>query len=465
MAQLSEPAAHVLSYARDMKLIDETVSQQLQQIFCHRVDTLLVQSLIVGREQQLAKDLFRIIATLHAVDTLGYVLRFIADVTQLCPSLLTAFAKPSDPTAFATDPVSHFGHLATTNRTELGVFNPAIVLFAGGIALATDLEKRTADVKSFLVIVKAALDLPELIDPAIEYVIPAMCYFLRRPELRPAFAELGVAHQLTRLLTQCLERENATIVQLTYETLWAMRLCTFDYGLLATLQSNRLLPVVHRALQRSTKEKVIRMSLHVIKNVMFAQDQYGRMQKGEVVAPSVQPLTACNRGRGPQMYSEMIGMGVLKTTTQLMRKNFGDADVPALLEEVVRSLEKNIDDVTSFSEYLGEVHSGLLEWSAAHTSTKFWKENAKHIEANEFAVVRDLGALLLSSTNELTLAVACHDIGEIIRHHPTGRLILTIPSMKGIKERVISLMQNANVEVAKHALTAVQKMLILKWDR
>lgn len=460
----SETARNVLTFAREMKLIDETTNQQLLQIFSHRVDAQLVQGLIIGREQALAKDLVKVIAALQAAETLGYTLRFVADVAHFCPNLISALAR-NDDGAFVQDPVTLFGHIATTHRAELGVFSPAILLYGATIGASPDLDARAADIKNFLSIVQSVLSLPELMDPSVEYVVPALCHFLRRPELRPAFAATNMVPNLTRLLSQCITSDSATMAQRTYETLWALRLCTFDFHLLAVLHDSKVTAVVHRVLQRATKEKVIRMALHVINNFIKAQALFIRMQKGELVTASVAELSHCNRNRGPSFYGEFIGMGMLKTLGQLLRKNFGDDDIRALIEEIMKVLECNMDDTTPFSEYLGEIHSGVLEWSAPHTSVKFWKENIKNIEASDFIALRDLGALLLSSNDETTLAVACHDVGEIVRHHPTGRLILTMPNMKGIKEKVMQLMSSPSSEVAKHALTAVQKILIHKWDR
>jgi V-type H+-transporting ATPase subunit H len=144
----------------------------------------------------------------------------------------------------------------------------------------------------------------------------------------------------------------------------------------------------------------------------------------------------------------------------LQKQKYGDDDITEELEAAESVLQANIDDLTSFSEYVGELQSGVLEWSPVHTSVRFWQENCKKFEDNQCAVLKELASLLATSTNELTLCVACHDVGELVRRHPSGRQILEYPGLQGCKERIMTLMSADSPEVAKHALTAVQKILV-----
>ena len=70
--------------------------------------------------------------------------------------------------------------------------------------------------------------------------------------------------------------------------------------------------------------------------------------------------------------------------------------------------------------------------------------------------------MILTSTNETTLAVAANDLGEMIRLHPQGHLLLGLPMMSGVKERVMTLMASENSEVAKNALACVKKILVMR---
>lgn len=74
---------------------------------------------------------------------------------------------------------------------------------------------------------------------------------------------------------------------------------------------------------------------------------------------------------------------------------------------------------SNFDRYCRELSTGKLTWSFLH-SEKFWHENVMHFEENEFSAVKNL-VLLLRSSDQITLAVACSDIGEFARLHPTGK--------------------------------------------
>ena len=68
---------------------------------------------------------------------------------------------------------------------------------------------------------------------------------------------------------------------------------------------------------------------------------------------------------------------------------------------------------------------GKLEWSPSHKSENFWKDNHKAFEAENCAAIKTLVALLVPESDAQTLAVACHDIGEFVKHHPEGRRLMT----------------------------------------
>ena len=143
---------------------------------------------------------------------------------------------------------------------------------------------------------------------------------------------------------------------------------------------------------------------------------------------------------------------------------------------------------------------GKLEWSPSHKSENFWKvrrhlhrrrrrrrrhrhpttatppppppppsphrllplqDNHKAFEAENCAAIKTLVALLVPESDAQTLAVACHDIGEFVKHHPEGRRLMT---QFGAKLAVMSILKHSNPEVQKHALTAVQRLMVINWD-
>jgi V-type H+-transporting ATPase subunit H len=58
-----------------------------------------------------------------------------------------------------------------------------------------------------------------------------------------------------------------------------------------------------------------------------------------------------------------------------------------------------------------------------------------------------------------TLAVACHDLGQFIMHHPQGRYIIT--DLRG-KELVMRHLAHPDPQVQKQALLCIQKIMLTK---
>ena len=73
----------------------------------------------------------------------------------------------------------------------------------------------------------------------------------------------------------------------------------------------------------------------------------------------------------------------------------------------------------SFEKYQKELNSMHLVWSPVH-SEKFWKENVKRFEDNDFLMIRKLSDLLTSNDSQ-NVAIACYDLGEFCRFHPFGK--------------------------------------------
>lgn len=111
--------------------------------------------------------------------------------------------------------------------------------------------------------------------------------------------------------------------------------------------------------------------------------------------------------------------------------------------------------------YKTEVESGHLQWGSTHTEA-FFKENARMIEGkdSDFKILKVLIALLSSKDDEIT-AIACYDIGEFVRFYPNGK---AIAKRLGAKELVMPLIEHENVDLQRHALQAVSKMMVNNWE-
>ena len=132
-------------------------------------------------------------------------------------------------------------------------------------------------------------------------------------------------------------------------------------------------------------------------------------------------------------------------------------DVDALHKLLV----ENYKEMSRWEVYKNEVESGHLQWGSTHTEA-FFKENAKMLEGKDgdFHLLKVLIALL-SSKDEDVAAISCYDIGEFVRHYPNGR---QIAKRLGAKELVMPLIEHENVELQRHALQCVSKIMVNNWE-
>lgn len=461
MSGLSDEAINVLTIVKEMETVDQAAFKTLEQLFANRLSDDLTQTLVDGKEQSLAETLFKVVSTVKAAESLGYTLRFLSDLVQVCPTVAAIYAASTAAQQFGEDPCQRFLDLGESFRTEAGIARPALFL-AAAVLRATAAGERESCVRGFLAHVRDVFSVQDLAQCRdLEFTVHAISVFVKEKSLRQRFLEAGLVKELPRTLTYVCENESSSMVQLMYEALLACWILSYDYGCLAQLQDAKLLAVLHKTIQRAIKEKCIRMAILVLKNFSGAQAAVSTSE-------NVGHVEACNAlvksgEKLPNYHSDMIGIGMLKTLSQLQRKKYGDEDITKDLDALVQTLESNLDELTSFSEYKGEVDSKVLEWSPVHTSAKFWKENARKFESNHYDVLKNL-VELLDSNSETTVAVACHDIGELVRFHPNGRNLLSLPVLGNPKPKIMHLMTHPNQEVARNALLAVQKIMVQKWE-
>lgn len=89
----------------------------------------------------------------------------------------------------------------------------------------------------------------------------------------------------------------------------------------------------------------------------------------------------------PDCIEIMVDNNLLKVVDTLMKGNIKDQEVLDDLTHVGEVLEKNIKILTSFEKYMKELNSKYFQWSPVH-SEKFWKENVKRFEDEDFMHVK-----------------------------------------------------------------------------
>lgn len=141
---------------------------------------------------------------------------------------------------------------------------------------------------------------------------------------------------------------------------------------------------------------------------------------------------------------------------------------PDLLEDL-KNLTEVIDyftkTQTTFDEYAVEVNSGHLIWSPPHRNSKFWSENARKIlEYEEGVLLKKLAEIMAKSweDNKQVLAIACNDIGSLVREMPEKRFML---EKLGFKKRVMELMQDSDESIRWESLNALSGWLKYSFER
>lgn len=129
------------------------------------------------------------------------------------------------------------------------------------------------------------------------------------------------------------------------------------------------------------------------------------------------------------------------------------------LQEDLQSLKEMLDEYTAtkttFDEYVAEVNNGHLRWSPPHRNQTFWAENARRIlDENNGDVVRQLAEIMKKpwDNDKQVLAIACNDVGALVREVPEKRGQL---ERLGLKTRIMELMGEADEGVRWESLRAL----------
>jgi V-type H+-transporting ATPase subunit H len=127
-------------------------------------------------------------------------------------------------------------------------------------------------------------------------------------------------------------------------------------------------------------------------------------------------------------------------------------------------LEEYTKTKTTFDEYVAEVHTGHLRWSPPHRNTVFWAENARKILEHENGdLVKRLAEIMAKpwDNDKAVLAIACNDVGNLVREVPEKRSQL---ERVGLKTRIMELMGDKDETVRWESLKALGGWLKYSFD-
>lgn len=140
-------------------------------------------------------------------------------------------------------------------------------------------------------------------------------------------------------------------------------------------------------------------------------------------------------------------------------RHLTDEDLLEDLKRLSEMLEDYTKTQTTFDEYAAEVRSGHLRWSPPHRSPTFWAENARKIlDSEKGELPRKLAEIMGKpwDSDKQVLAIACNDVGCLVKEVPEKRLHL---EKLGLKTRVMELMAEPDESVRWESLRAVGEWL------
>ncbi|EPS61013.1 hypothetical protein M569_13786, partial [Genlisea aurea] len=266
---------------------------------------------------------------------------------------------------------------------------------------------------------------PSHLSRSVPVAINSLATLLREPVVRSSFVEADGVKSLVPLISPA----SAQSVQLLYETCLCVWLLSYYEPAVEYLATSRSLPRLVEVIKGSTNEKVVRIVVLTLRNLLH---------KGTFGA-------------------QMVDIGLPQLVQNLKAQAWRDEDLLETLNQLEEGLKDNIKRLSSFDNYKQEVLLGHLDWSIMHKDPAFWRENSANFEENDFQILRVLVTILDTSTDPRTLAVACYDLSQFIQHHPAGRIVVT--DLKA-KERVMKLLNHENAEVTKNALLCIQRLFL-----
>ncbi|KAG5593798.1 hypothetical protein H5410_035030 [Solanum commersonii] len=261
---------------------------------------------------------------------------------------------------------------------------------------------------------------------SIPSTINCLSTLLKEPVVRSSFVRADGVKLLVPLISPASTQQS---IQLLYETCLCVWLLSYYEPAIEYLATSRALPRLIEVVKGSTKEKVVRVVILTLRNLL---------SKGTFSA-------------------HMVDLGVLQIVQSLKAQAWSDEDLLDALNQLEQGLKENIKKLSSFDKYKQEVLLGHLDWSPMHKDPIFWRENINNFEENDFQILRVLITILDTSSDARTLAVACYDLSQFIQCHSAGRIIVN--DLKA-KERVMRLLNHENAEVTKNALLCIQRLFL-----
>merc|ERR1719203_721828 len=144
---------------------------------------------------------------------------------------------------------------------------------------------------------------------------------------------------------------------------------SFDDEIVLKLKNYQVIKKIKDILTTSRVEKVVRLCLTVLKNLITCKERS----------------------------EEIVEEGVLEAVQQLEFEKWRDVELYDEIRDMVALISSEVNELSNFDRYQRELQSGNLSWGFIH-SNKFWAENITKFEQNEFKALKVLGNLLADTS-------------------------------------------------------------------
>ena len=232
-----------------------------------------------------------------------------------------------------------------------------------------------------------------------------------------------------------------------YELTFCLWTLSFANDALADFVRNATIEALCEHVAAAPREKVVRVAIATLRNLAEATSD-GDDDADAAAAAS------------PTAAARMIKCGLAKTLKTLRERPWADPDIAADVDALHKILLANYRELSTLERYVAEIRSGDLTWGLVH-SEKFWRENARAAEADDFAVIKLLVDLLANDKDPQVVSIACYDVGEFVRFYPNGKAVI---KHLGAKDRIMALIDHDDPEIQRHALQCVSKILVTNWE-
>lgn len=231
-------------------------------------------------------------------------------------------------------------------------------------------------------------------------------------------------------------------LQLLYHVLLTIWQLSFEASLIGKglEKEQEIIPLYTQLLRLSPKEKTTRLLLSTFLNLLSVPSNKSIL------------LPTATTARLPALLANLKG------------RHLTDPDLLDDLRTLTDMLDAYTSSQTTFDEYAAEVQSGRLRWSPPHRDEAFWRENARKILENDGgALPKKLQKIMGKGWDDekQVLAIACNDVGWLVKEAPDKRQVL---EKLGVKGRVMELMTDKDEGVRWESLRAVGEWLRYSYD-